>query len=43
MRKMSCSLIYEGNILAKVGGFSLKNVASSNLHFILYVIKKIQQ
>lgn len=40
MRKMSCSLIYEGNILAKVGGFSLKNVASSNLHFILYVIKK---
>lgn len=40
MRKISCSLIYEGNILAKVGGFSLKNVASSNLHFILYVIKK---
>lgn len=40
MRKISCSLINEGNILAKVGGFSLKNVASSNLHFILYVIKK---
>lgn len=32
MRKISCSLIYEGYILAKVGGFSLKM-----WHHLIYI------